>query len=194
MKKIIALIILVTLHSLCANAQTDSSGIYTTADDFVAHKLSFAINCQTEKHKIYLNDFFNRPFITVKHFDTTYKIYRKDIYGYRFCNGEVYRIIKKSDLRILNAGEHILIYRHFAFHQSNDGKTNVTHFSFSNGAYAPVETLTFKNLEKAFPGNPKFYEQLHKLYKYNSELGVYNEEHKMYAINWIYKQSLEQTQ
>lgn len=35
-----------------AIAQTDSSGIYATANDFQQGKLSYAINYKTEKHKI----------------------------------------------------------------------------------------------------------------------------------------------
>ena len=33
-------------------AQKDSSGIYKTTEDFQQRKLSYAINCKTEKHKI----------------------------------------------------------------------------------------------------------------------------------------------
>jgi hypothetical protein len=110
MKKLLVLILLVPVLSSLVKAQQDSSGIYKTADDFAANKLSFAINCKTEKHKIYLNDFFNKPYITVKHNDSTYKIFRKDIYGYHFCNGETYRIVNRYDIRVLNPGEYIIIY------------------------------------------------------------------------------------
>ena len=46
------LIISGLVFSQTTEAQTDSSGIYKTADDYKAHKLSYAINYKTEKHKI----------------------------------------------------------------------------------------------------------------------------------------------
>ena len=190
MKKLILLIILVNIYSSVVKAQNDSSGIYKTADDFAAKKLSFAINCQIEKHKIYLNGFFTKPFIIVKHYDSSYKIFRKDIYGYRFCTGETYRIAKSYDLEILNPEEYIIIYRRNIINPPV-GKTNVTNYYFSIGAYSSVQSLTFKNLKKAFPGNQKFYKQLESMFKYNTELATYDNQYKMFMINWIYKESLE---
>ena len=190
MKKLIGLIILGNIFSPVVMAQNDSSGIYKTADDFAAKKLSFAINCQTEKHKIYLNDFFNKPFINVKHYDSTYKIFRKDIYGYRFCNGEKYRIVNRYDLQVLNPDESIIIYRRNITHPPT-GKTNVTNYYFSIGAYSSVQSLTFKNLKKAFSDNQKFYQQVDSMFKYNTELAAYDDQHKMFVINWIYKNSIE---
>jgi len=190
MKKLLVLILLLPVFSFVVKAQQDSSGIYKTADDFATNKLSFAINCKTEKHKIYLNDFFNKPYITVKHNDSTYKIFRKDIYGYHFCNGETYRIIDRYDIRVLNPDEYIIIYRRNITHPPT-GKTNVTNYYFSKGLYSTVQQLTFKNLKKVFSENHKFYQQLDSMFKYNTELAAYDIQHKMYVINWVYKLSLE---
>ena len=68
------------IHS--AFSQNDSSGIYINGDDFKKGKLSFAINCSTEKHKIKLNDFFSLPYIIVIHNDSSYKFYKRDIFGF----------------------------------------------------------------------------------------------------------------
>ncbi|GAB2821067.1 hypothetical protein [Ferruginibacter profundus] len=190
MKKLIVLIILLPVFSSVVKAQRDSSGIYKTADDFAANKLSFAINCQTEKHKIYLNDFFNKAYITVKHKDSTYKVFRKDIYGYHFCNGETFRIANRYDIQVLNQDEYIIIYRRNITHPPT-GKTNVTNYYFSKGPYSTVQQLTFKNLKKTFSENQKFYRQLDSMFKYNTELAAYDTQHKMYVINRIYKQSQE---
>lgn len=190
MKKLFVLIILVPVLSSVVKAQHDSSGIYKTADDFAANKLSFTINCKTEKHKIYLNDFFNKPYITVKHNGSTYKIFRKDIYGYHFCNGETYRIANRYDIQVLNPDEYIIIYRRNITHPPT-GKTNVTNYYFSKGPYSTVQQLTFKNLKKAFSENQKFYQQLDSMFKYNTELAAYDNQQKMYVINRVYKQSLE---
>lgn len=190
MKKLIVSMMLINVFFFVAIAQNDSSGIYKTADDFAAGKLSFSINCQTGKHKIYLNDFFNKPYITVKHNDSSYRIFRKDIYGYHFCNGETYRIVNSYDLQVLNPEEYIIIYRK-NITRPPTGKTNVTNYYFSKGPNSNVQQLTFKNLKKAFSENQRFYRQVDSMFKYNTELKVYDDQHKMYMINWIYKKSLE---
>ena len=48
----VRMIIILTVICLGANAQKDSSGVYLNATDFMQRKLSYAINCKTEKHKI----------------------------------------------------------------------------------------------------------------------------------------------
>lgn len=175
---------LLTLHSF---AQNDSSGIYLTAVDFQQQKLAYTINCKTEKHKIRLNDFFNKPYLIVKHNDTAVKLYKKDIFGYRFCSGEVYRTKGKQEYQVLNYKEQgIIIYRRNVT-KPPSGKTNVTNFYFSKDAFSPVQKLTKKNLKEAFPGNQRFHEQIDAGFKYNTELASFDKFHSMYSINWIYK-------
>lgn len=190
MKRSIVLLMLINIFSFDAMAQKDSSGIYKNADDFVAKRLSFGINCKKERHKIYLNDFFNKPYMTVKHNDSSYKVYRKDIYGYQFCNGETYRIVNRNDLQVLNPNEYIIIYRRSITHPPT-GKTNVTNYYFSKGPYSDVQQLTFKNIRKAFAENKIFSRQVDSIFKYNTELATYDNQRKTFMINWIYKQSLK---
>ncbi len=190
MKRFIILIILVTILSSVINAQNDSSGIYFSAQDFVNHKLSYAINCNSEKHRIRLNDFFNKPFITVKHLDSSYRLYKNKVFGFRTCGGNTIRFDKQKELILLNPGEAILIYRHDVA-KPPKGLTNVTNYYFSIGAYAPVQSLTFKNLKKALPDNQKFYQEIDSMFKYNTELTAYDNHSKMFMLNWIYKHSLE---
>ena len=48
-------------------AQKDSSGIYLTPEDFGVRKLSYAIDCNTEKHRINSDLIFKDSKIKVKH-------------------------------------------------------------------------------------------------------------------------------
>ena len=116
MKKALSIIFLLIYisTSLCgiAFAQKDNTGIYRNGDDFAKGKLSLAINCKTEKHKIKSNDFLSLPYIMVKHNDSSYKVYKKHIFGYKMCDGSVYRFDNKKELLLLNPTEQILIYKH----------------------------------------------------------------------------------
>ncbi|RTL60063.1 MAG: hypothetical protein EKK37_04260 [Sphingobacteriales bacterium] len=190
MQKIISIVILTTIFSFPVKGQIDSSGIYENADDFVARKLTYGGHRKMGKHKLLLNNFFNRPFITVIHNDTVHNILRNDIFGYRLQNGAEYRIVHRHDLRILNAAEYIIIYRRDVTHPPS-GKTNVTNYYFSIGPYSSVQKLTIKNLKKGISSSQLFLEEIDGLFKYNTELAAYDKQHKMYVINWIYKKSVE---
>jgi hypothetical protein len=190
MQKIISIVIVTAIFSFSVKGQIDSSGIYKTTDDFVARKLAFGGNHKMDKHRLSLNNFFNRPYITIRHNDTAFNISRNDIYGYRLQNRAEYRIVNRHDLRILNATEYIIIYRRDVTHPPS-GKTNVTNYYFSIGPYSSVQSLTIKNLKKAFSSNQQFIEEIDGLFKYNTELATYDKQHNMYAINWIYKKSVE---
>ena len=168
-------------------AQNDSSGIYKTAEDFQQQKLSYAINCKTEKHKIKLNDFFNKPYLFVKHNDSTIKLYKKDIFGYRFCTGEIYRANGKKEYQVLNYEESMIIIYRKNVTKPPRGKTNVTNYYFSKDAFSPIQKLTIKNLKETFPDKRRFHEQLGERFKYNTELASFDKIHNMYSINWIYQ-------
>ena len=190
MKKMLSVLMLVVSPFILMQqsfAQDDSSGIYKTAGDFQQRVLSYAINCKTEKHKIKLNDFFNKPYLFVVHNDSTIKLYKKDIFGYRFCSGEVYRTKGKNEYQVLNYEEPVIIIYRINISKPPTGKTNVTNYYFSKDAFSPVLKLTKKNLKEAFPGNQRFHEQLDTRFKYNTELASFDKVHSMYSINWIYQ-------
>ena len=169
-----------------AFAQKDSSGIYRHGNDFEKGKLSLAINCKTEKHKIKLNDFFSLPYIIVMHNKRSYKFYKKNIFGYKVCDGSVYRFDNKKELLLLNATEPIFIYKHIVA-KPPTGLTNVTNYYFSIGANSPVKLLTKSNLKTTLPGNNKFRESLDTEFKYNSQLAKYDDHYKIFRINWLYQ-------
>lgn len=169
-------------------AQTDSSGIYKTSADFRNNHLHFAIDCRTEKHKIKLNDFFGKKYITIIHNDTSYKLNKADIFGYRTCDGSVVRFLGKKELVLLNPGEPIVIYR-YDLAKAGKGITNVTNYYFSKDGAAPVLSLTISNVKKAFADNHAFHEKIEAQFKYNTELAAFDDFHKMYKLNWILKMS-----
>ena len=186
MKHLIGIVALIM--ALQVHAQNDSSGIYLSGNDFNQSKLYLAIDCKTEAHKIKLNDFFGKNYITVIHKDSAYKLYKSNIFGYRTCDGQIVRFLKKRELVLLNPTESILIYRNEVT-KPPKGRTNVTNFYFSKDASSPVLMLTMSNVKKAYPENHVFHEKLDALFKYNTELAFYDEFHKMYRLNWVFQMS-----
>lgn len=190
MKKVNYFIMLVNSILLfsAAVAQKDSSGIYKTAEDFKSRKLSLAINCKNEKHRIKTNIFFNDSEIKVKHKNRTYTFLKSEVFGYRTCEQKEFRFVDNREYEIINPREQILIYKymHLAHSPKNADQYPVKYF-FSKDAFSPLQDLTIQNLKQAFPDNHKFHDALDVHFSNNSDLINYDSFHKMYKLNWIFK-------
>jgi hypothetical protein len=88
-KWIIAFLSLITICSSSLFAQ--KSGVFKTYADYQAGKMDYGINCETEKHKIKLNEFLGKDFITVIHEGKPYELKKAEIWGYQLCDEKVVR-------------------------------------------------------------------------------------------------------
>jgi hypothetical protein len=181
-------IVLTITMSFNAYSQIDSSGIYITANDYKNHKLSYAINYKTEKHKINNSLIFKSGIIKIKHQGRVYDLKKSEIYGYKNTNGKELRFIGEKEYTILNAGEPFLLYFYQQPLHSEKGinKYLLTYY-FSTSPEAIPQLLTKENLKLAFPNNHKFHDELDAQFKSDDELFNYDDFHKMYKIIWIYK-------
>lgn len=170
-------------------AQKDSSGIYLTANDFKAGKLSYAINYKTEKHKINDYVFLNIAQVKVKHHGKTYMLDKNNIYGYKSTKGEEFRFVNNQQYKILNLGEQILIYE---YTETGPDPRNpllrlLYYYYFTTDAANPPVELTKENLKKAFPENQSFNSKIEENFKTDEDLITYDKLHKMYKLNWLLK-------
>lgn len=168
-------------------AQQDSSGVYLSASDFKNGKLAYAINCKTQKHKIKLNEFLSKPYITVVHDGKSINLDKKNIFGFRDCDDVTYRFVNQNQYTILNPTEEILLYRHVAQSASKNQPETVYYF-FSKSAQGEVVDLTLTNLKKAFPDNHTFHDMLDTEFG-SAPLTSYDSYHKIYKVNRIYLNS-----
>ncbi|GAB2821007.1 hypothetical protein [Ferruginibacter profundus] len=177
--------------TLNATAQKDSSGIYQTADDFRNHKLSYAINYKTAKHKI--NDYllFNSKQVKVKHHGITYTLDKSATYGYKSTTGEVFRFVGNETYQILNPDEDILLYLHTnpVDPRVYPAKKVEEHYYFSKAADSLVVDLTIGNLKKGFSENSKFLAFIDKYFEKDEQLTSYDTKNKMYTLNRLLKLS-----
>jgi hypothetical protein len=97
-------IIYLLLFSLIGHSHTSNSGIYLNLADYQKQKLTHEIDCSKEKHKIRLNEFFNKSYITVIHEGEKYTHQKKDIYGFKDYSSGVYRFYKNTEYRIEESG------------------------------------------------------------------------------------------
>lgn len=170
-------------------SQNDSSGIYFKVNDYVNHKLSLAINCKTQKHKIKDEMVFHPREISIKHNNTTYKYPKDSIYAIRYCDGSIVRIYDNSEYPLLNPYETILIYK-VTSGSPGKGGSPTTNYYFSKDAKDQLEDLTISNIKKAFPDNHKFHDAIDIEFKSDADLARYDSFHKIYKVNRLLSNSL----
>lgn len=178
---------LIVVASTGAKAQT--SGVYLTVADFESEKLTYGIDCRTEKHKIKLHEFLGRDYITVVHEKQSHDLKKKEIFGYRDCDGTIYRLGTDRHYQVINPTEKILIYR-IEVPGSKNQSAVITYY-FSSSAATEIQDLTLANLKKAFPDNHKFHDSLDTEFGSNGDLASYDSFHKVYKINRLYSNSLD---
>ena len=165
------------------------SGLYRSAADFRGHRLTLGVNCKTENHKLRMNEFMGRPYVTVVHGGKPYQVAKDSLFGFRDCEGQNYRFATDyHHLPILNPDEELLLYRvtQLAIGK-NPGREDVY---FSASAAAPIQRLTLLNVKRAFPDNHRFHDLLDAQIG-NGNLTAYDQMHRMTKINWLLRQSQE---
>lgn len=178
------------LKSTFSFSQKDSSGIYFTASEYIKHRLNFAINCETEKHKIKSDMIFHPKEISIKHADSTYTYPKDSIYGIKYCDGSIVRIYNSSEYPLINPDEKIMIYKVISG-PGTKGSPSVTRYYFSKDAKSKIQELTIYNMKAVFPDNHKFHDLVDMEFHSNDELTAYDNFHKIMKINRVLQNSLE---
>jgi hypothetical protein len=178
----------VLLISTFLGAKAQTSGVYMSAADFESGKLAYAIDCKTEKHKIKLNEFLGKDYITIVHDKRPHNLKKSEIFGYRDCNDKVYKLAIDKHYEVMNAQERILLYV-IELPGSKNQKARMNYY-FSISAAGEVKGLTLTNLKNAFPDNHKFHDALDTEFKADADLVQFDSYHKVYKVNRIYSNSL----
>lgn len=170
--------------------QKDSSGIYFTADDYTHQKLSYAINCKTQKHAINPYNIFFDKYIIIKHEGIKHKELKDSVYAIKYCDQSITRIYNRQEYPLINPGEQIMIYISVSGPGSK-GETARTTYFFSVDAKSELVELTIYNIKAAFPDNHKFHDMIDMEFFKDDDLIGYDDFHKMMKINRVLLSSLE---
>lgn len=172
------------------SAKGQTSGIYLSASDFESGKLTYSIYCKTEKHKIKLHEFLGKDYITVVHEKKTYNLKKKEIFGYKDCDNKIYRMGIDKHYELINPAEKILLY--VIEIPGSKNQSAIINYYFSSSASATIQELTLFNLKRAFPDNHKFHDALDAEFQSDADLALWDNFHKIYKVNRIYSNSLNQ--
>ena len=101
-KGYIAIAVITLISSVSLYAQ--KSGVFRTYSDYSTGKMEYGIDCATEKHKIILNDFLGKDFITVVHEGKRYDLKKNEIWGFQMCDDKVTRFQCKEHFLLQDKG------------------------------------------------------------------------------------------
>lgn len=183
LKKISALAVIAIFGMSSLLAQ--KSGVYKIYSDYQTGKLTYEIDCAKETHKIKLNDFWGKDFITVVHEGKSYDLKKTEIWGFELCDKSIVRFQGKQNFKVSDKGA-LWIYAKetvAATAGKNSYSKVVTKYYFSKGGDGEIKELTLLNVKGAYPDNHMLHDAIDGQFQSDALLGVYDEFHKHYKIN-----------
>jgi hypothetical protein len=178
---VIAGLALISTSSLLAQ----KSGVFKSYADYSAGKMEYGIDCAKESHKIKLNDFLGKDFITVIHDGKPYDLKKAEIWGFQLCDEKIVRFQGKDDFEASDKGIIWVYAKQNVVHGNSkaSGHKTVTKYYFSKGGDGEIKELTLLNLKAAFPDNHKLHDAIDSQFKSDASLGEFDQFHKKYKIN-----------
>ena len=193
-KLLLSVALLVALLPVAAQSPAKPplrSGVYLNGSDFEQGKMALESNPKLEAHKIKLNEFFNKPYITVLHHGETHRYQKKEIFGVRDGSGTDYRLADGLDYEVLSNGP-FLLYQTPQNTQAK-GQPLPSPYFFSAGPDALVQRLSLAGLQKAYAGNHAFLSALNVSFPNGTSLVAYDAHNAQYRLNYLYQKSLMNT-
>ncbi|AYL94545.1 hypothetical protein [Mucilaginibacter celer] len=177
--KIIILMVLIGMQAGRVNAQGNETGIYLTAADYKAGKLSYA-NATNLK----LNGFLGGSRVSFTDQGKKVKLKKAGIYGYR-VNGADYRYQGNQAYRILDTAGFTIYSRERLVPQGKGYATTIQYYYSVDGA-SVVNDLTVANIGKSFAGQTEFRYNLEGSFRGDADLAAYDKLSKQYKIKYLY--------
>jgi len=177
--KLFLIVFAAILYSTNVIPQKNNSGVYLSAEDFSAKKISF------EGYKIKTNLLFNPTEIKVVGDGNTTKLAKVNIFGYHTDN-KTFRYYNGLTYEVLNPQDGFLIYELKRLSFSKNQQMPLYFFSVT--ADAPIQNLTLMNVKKAFPDDRSFHYEMDMLFRYDGDLLRYDTYYHKYQIVELVKE------
>jgi len=193
MRTLLAVLILVCfLNSANGIAQTTTvtSGIFLTSKEYKRNRLIEEEDCKNPEQIFKRNDLFSRQEFVVIKKGRKLTFLKKDIYAYRDCENRVWRFYNDKAYQIM---ESRALYIYNVKRTVLDGAIidkNPLYY-FSRGSDGEIMELNLENIKKTFPDNFVFLNMVTIELSADKAMEEFDAEHKMYKINFIYKQSIK---
>ena len=183
MKKIFISLATAYLFTAAVNAQNNISGVYLTLDDFENGKLSYASNSVLGSGKIQFHEFFEKPFITVKHDGEKTQLFKDEIFAYQ-NRGTIIRTSNFVTYTFVEKGPVWIFYKDITTSEGKERRRERKYFYSSSGD-GIILSLTINNLKKSFPNKHLFHDFLDAQFRNDAELSQYDSFEKKFKVNHL---------
>lgn len=176
------MIIILMMIGMQANslmAQSNTTGIYLTAQDYKAGKITYA-NAAGLK----LNNFLGGNHISLTSEGKKVRLAKAEIFGYRL-NGIDFRFYHNEAYQVLDTAGFILYSRSQLIPQGK-GYVTVNKYFYSTTESASVNALTIANISQSFPEQTDFRYSLEHYFVGDADLATYDKLNKQYEIKYLY--------
>ena len=187
MKKIITKFALMAGIAIIGTSSlfAQKSGVFKSFADFKTGKMEYGINCATEMHKIKLNDFWGKDYITVIHDGKPYDLKKAETWGFKLCDEKIVRFQGKEDFQV---SEKALLWIYAkqtlqAGNPKNTASKYITSYYFSKDGDGKILELTLNNVKAAFPENHKLHDALEMQFPASASISEFDNYHKKFKIN-----------
>lgn len=186
MKKLVKIVAMMAGIAIIGTSSlfAQKSGVFKTYADFVSGKMEYGIDCATEKHKIRLNEFLDKDFITVVHEGKPYNLKKSETWGFQLCDEKIMRFQDNEHYPVADRGV-LWIYTKQTVKGVGPGGTGktVTTYYFSRDGESGILKLTPSNLRATFPDNHMLHNAIDAQFKSAASLAEYDKFHQHYKIN-----------
>jgi len=161
------------------------SGVLKSFADYKTGKMEYGINCATEMHKIKLNDFWGKDYISVVHEGKTYDLKKAEIWGLQLCDDKIVRFQGKEDFQVSEKGL-LWIYTKRtlqAGNPKNSASKYITSYYFSKDGDGKILELTPNNVKAAFPENHLLHDAIEMQFPTSALITEFDDYHKTFKIN-----------
>ncbi len=187
MKKIITKIALMAGLAIIGTSSlfAQKSGVFKSFADYKTGKMEYGINCATEMHKIKLNDFWDKDYITVIHEGKSYDLKKAEIWGFQLCDEKTVRFQGKEDFQLSEKASLWIYTRQTlqAGNPKNAASKYITSYYFSKDGDGKILELTPNNVKAAFPDNHKLHDAIEMQFPTSASITEFDEYHKKFKIN-----------
>ena len=177
-------VVIAALIMSSVSSFAQQSGVFKTFSDYTSGKMEYGIDCATQKHKIKLNEFLGKDYITVVHDGKPYKLKKAETWGFQLCNEKIVRFQNNEHYQLADNGV-LWIYTKQAVKvvSPRGGVKAITTYYFSKGGDGEIKELTLLNLKAAFPDNHMLHDAIDGQFKSDTSLCEYDQFHKHFKIN-----------
>lgn len=189
----IAALLLAVASSQSLVAQTPAarpgpteSGIYVSAEEYLAGKLEQVVDTRTGSHVIDRHTFLNKGYIDVEHDGKRVRYNKSSIFGFRDVQGHDVRVVGRGEYTIVDAGPIFIYTSERVVPEAKRVKTETEYF-FSRAAASPVLPLSLANLKRTIPDDHQFHHLLDLNFANGESLTAYDSAAKAFKINTLFR-------